>query len=120
MEIQWFEVIQSLLYVIVMVAVPVVVKFIREKNKTEQFAKVLEYARIAVEFAEKYYYAYEGEVKYKHASQWLAERAAEIGIKLTDEEIRGLIESTLKRIEMEFGEAWGNSKKEEIVEDGLA
>lgn len=111
-SIQWFEVLQSLLYIVVMVVAPFVAKYFREKSESEKFNRILEYSRIAVEMAEKYYKEYGGEEKYFYASSWLANRASKIGIKLTDEEIRGLIESTLKHIEIEFGDVWKPKNEE--------
>ncbi|MGM7681591.1 phage holin, LLH family [Cytobacillus sp. Hm23] len=76
--------------------VPFVLTYIKNKNHTEKFNSVLEYAEIAVKFAEQYYDKYSGETKYKHAANWLSERAKQIGIVLSEDEVRGIIEATLK------------------------
>ncbi|WP_214484644.1 phage holin, LLH family [Bacillus sp. SM2101] len=93
--------------------VPFVLTYIKNKNHTEKFNSVLEYAEIAVKFAEQYYDKYSGETKYKHAASWLSERASQIGIKLSEEEVRGIIEATLKNIKMEYEDTW---KEEKVAE----
>ncbi|MDX8362752.1 hypothetical protein [Cytobacillus sp. IB215316] len=56
---------------------------------------MLEYVEIEVKFAE-YYDKCSCETKYKHAANWLSQRASQIGIKLSSEEVRG--KATLKNI----------------------
>ncbi|MGM7685176.1 hypothetical protein ACSVDA_24025 [Cytobacillus sp. Hm23] len=58
----------------------------------------------------QYYDKYSGETKYKHAANWLSQRASQIGLKLSEEEVRG--KATLKNIKMEYEHAW---KKESVA-----
>lgn len=112
MEINWYEIIEMIMYIAVTVGVPFVVKYIKDKNKVEKMDKVLEYAEIAVLFAQQAYEQFSGETRYKHASSYLSNQAAKIGIKLTDEEVRSLIESTLKSVKYRFAEDWDKAKAE--------
>lgn len=66
-------------------------------------------ATIAVQFVEQAYKDYAGEAKLAKASEWLAARAAEHGIKLTADEIQGLIESALRQMKDQFGSTWGKA-----------
>lgn len=111
MDINWFEVIQSILYIVISIGVPVIIKYLKDKNQTEKMNKVLDYAEIAVKFAEQYYYRYSGETKYKHASEWLAIQAGKIGVELTDEEVRGLIESAIRDLSAKWGDKWEVKKE---------
>lgn len=63
-------------------------------------------AEAAVLFVQQVYYAVDGPQKYEYAAEWLADRATEMGLPMTDLEIRGLIESALKLLKAEFGEQW--------------
>lgn len=72
-----------------------------------------ELARYAVLFAQQAYKSAGGQEKYLQASVWLAERLAQANINITDEEIRGLIESALKELKLEFGAAWDEAVAKE-------
>lgn len=76
-----------------------------QKIKTELAAKQ-ELAALAVAFAEQAYKDMRGDEKYQKAAEWLTDRAEELGIKLTSDEIKGLIEATLRAFKDEFGEQW--------------
>ncbi|MDX8365513.1 phage holin, LLH family [Cytobacillus sp. IB215665] len=68
--------------------------------------------KIEVKFAEQYYDKYSGETKYKYAANWLSQRASQIDIILSEEEVRGIIKAKLKNIKMEYEDAW---KKESVA-----
>ena len=63
-------------------------------------------AAMAVRFVEQFYRDLNGTTKYNEAAMWLSERLKELGFKISDEEIRGLIESALRSFKDEFGEQW--------------
>lgn len=65
-------------------------------------------AILAVRFAEQTYKDLHGEDKYNEAAQWLSAQAAEYGIKITDVEIKGLLEAALREVKDRFGEHWAN------------
>lgn len=102
MEINWYELIEHIMFLAVTIVIPFVVKYIKSKNQTENMDKVLEYAEIAVRYAEQFYKDQGGEVKYQEASKWLSNQALKVGIKLSDDEVRGIIEGVLKKIAWEF------------------
>lgn len=65
-----------------------------------------ELAALAVRFVEQVYRDLHGEAKYQKAAEWLAARAAELGLTLTADEVKGLIEAALRAFKDEFGEQW--------------
>ena len=92
------------------------VELVRRKIGVEgmrQISLALEQKRtlalLAVQFVEQVYWDYAGEAKLAKASEWLAARAAEHGIKLTADEIQGLIESALRQMKDQFGTTWGKA-----------
>jgi len=72
----------------------------------QELAAKQELATLAVRFVEQAYKDLHGPAKLQAASEWLAARAAEHGLKLQPDEIRGLIEAALRAIKDEFGEEW--------------
>jgi hypothetical protein len=81
-------------------------------EKLERIQKELEtkqeLAFIAVQFIEQVSIDLKGYEKYIEASYWLEGMLAERGIKTSDEEIRGLIESSLRTFKDTFGEEWAS------------
>lgn len=71
-------------------------------------------AEAAVLFVQQVYYAIDGPQKYECAAEWLAGRASEMGLPITDLEIQGLIESALKLLKTEFGEQWEQADPEPL------
>jgi len=71
-----------------------------------ELATKQELAALAVRFVEQVYRDLRGEEKYQKAAEWLAARAGELGLKITPEEIKGLIEAALRTFKDEFGEEW--------------
>lgn len=84
-------------------------------EKLERIQKELEtkqeLAFIAVRFVEQAFIDLEGYEKYLEASFWLEEMLLARGIKISDEEIRGLIESSLRAFKDSFGEEWAKAEK---------
>jgi LL-H family phage holin len=66
----------------------------------------------AVQFAQQVYWDCGGIGKYNQASKWLSDRLTEKGIKVSQKEIKGLIEAALKGIKDEFGVEWSKVKIE--------
>jgi LL-H family phage holin len=50
----------------------------------------------AVTFVEQVYSELHGEEKYNKAAEWLAEQSSAIGIKLTSDQVKALVESAVK------------------------
>lgn len=78
----------------------------RVKRIQEELATKQELAILAVRFVEQVYKDLHGPDKYQKAAEWLAARAQEHGLKLTANEIKGLIEAALRAIKDEFGNEW--------------
>lgn len=88
-------------------------EFLRRKLGTEKMKRIQEeittkqvLAMLAVRFVEQVYDDLHGPEKYQKAAEWLAARAQEHGIILTADEIKGLIESTLRQLKDSFGNEW--------------
>lgn len=107
----WQFIIESILYIIISVTVPFIVKYLKTKISNDKMKQIVEFSELAVQFAEKSFSHFSGETRYKHASEWLSQRANEIGIKLSDEDIRTLVESALIRMELTFASEWGKKKE---------
>lgn len=106
-------VIENVLIILVTLAAGYAVAYLRKRLGVEGMQKIeaelalkQELASLAVRFVEQVYRDLHGEEKYNQAAQWLAERAGEIGLSVTVEEIKGLIEAALRAFKDEFGEEW--------------
>lgn len=76
------------------------------KKIESELATKQELATLAVRFVEQTYKYLHGEAKYNKAAEWLVAQAARIGLKLTEEEIKGLIEAALRELKDAFGNEW--------------
>lgn len=81
----------------------------RMKQIEAELATKQELAALAVRFVEQVYKDLHGEEKYNKAAEWLAARAREHGLRLTADEIKGLIEAALGAFKDEFGEEWAKA-----------
>lgn len=106
----------DLLAILIPVLAGFIIEFIRrrlgvEKMKRiqEELATKQELAALAVRFVEQVYRDLHGEQKYQKAAEWLAARAGELGLKVTPQEIKGLIEAALRAFKDEFGEEWAKA-----------
>jgi LL-H family phage holin len=112
----------QLLYDVIAILVPVLVGYlvawIQKKLGTEKVQKIAqelqtkqELARIGVQFVQQAYKDLGGPEKYEKAAEWLSDMAMKMGLALTDEEIKALIEAALKELKAEFGETWNDISK---------
>lgn len=74
----------------------------------EELALKKDLALLAVKMAEQVYKDAGGEEKLKQACAWLAKSLTEKGIKISEEEVRTLVEAALRSIKDELGEEWAN------------
>jgi len=106
-----------LLYDIIAELVPILVAYlvawIQKKLGSEKVQKIIyeletkkELARIAVMFVQQAYKDLGGPAKYEKAAAWLSDMSEYMGLDLTPEEIKALIEAALKELKAELGEAW--------------
>ncbi len=80
-----------------------VIKQYIDKSKLEQKKELV---AIAIRFVEQVYKSYNGEQKYNEAVKWLTVQFEKAGLKYTDEEMKALVESTLKQFKEEFAKQW--------------
>ena len=77
-------------------------EYIRRKIGTERIKRIqaelatkTALTTAAVTFAEQAYKDLDGEAKYEAALEWLTDQALSVGLKITVDEARGLIESAV-------------------------
>ena len=106
----------DLLLLLATVAAGLLVAWLKKRLGVEGVNKVnaelqakQELATLAVRFVEQAYQDLHGEDKYQKAAEWVSTRAGELGLKVTAEEIRGLIEAALRAFKDEFGEEWAKT-----------
>jgi LL-H family phage holin len=106
------------LSILIPALVAILVEFLRRKLGLEKIRKIeaellakKELAQLAVKMAEEMYKAGHGPEKFKEATKWLAEELQKKGIKVTDTEIEGLINSALREIKDQLGQEWVNWNK---------
>lgn len=87
-------------------AIPVVAGFVAMVLKKHGVLKTLEskqkYAKLAVQFAQEVYKDEDGATKYKHASNWLSSQLKAVGIKVSGDEIRGLVQAAYNEFKKDF------------------
>ncbi len=110
--------ISQVAYDVLAVLLPVVAlalaEWIRRLIGNERLARIKqeleakqELAGIAVSFVQQVYKDLDGNDKLLKAIFWLEEMLGDRGIKFSEEELRGLIESSLRAFKDVFGEEWG-------------
>lgn len=107
------QVLYDVLVLLATVAAGYAVAWLRKNLGVEGMRKVevelaakQELASLAVRFVEQAYRNLHGEDKYQKAAEWLAARAGELGMTMTPDEIKGLIEAALRAFKDRFGEQW--------------
>lgn len=108
----------NLIYIMAALMAAFFVGFLKQKFGTEKLKKFQselelkqDLAILAVKFAEQAYRDLKGQQKYDHAAAWLASRASFLDLKITEDEIKGLIEAALRSLKDEFGEEWAEAVK---------
>jgi len=111
-------VVENVLIILVTLAAGFVVAYLRKRLGVEGMQKIeaelalkQELAALAVRFVEQAFRDLKGKDKYDQAAQWLSGRAGEIGLSVTAEEVKGLIEAALRAFKDEFGEEWAKQKE---------
>ena len=116
------DAIMQLLLDIIAVLVPILVGYtiawLKKRIGTEKMEALVrelatkrELARVAVLFVQQAYKDLGGPEKYEKAAEWLSDTAQKMGIQLSEDEIKGLIEAALKELKAELGEAWEDFKQ---------
>lgn len=65
-----------------------------------------EYADRAVRFVEQVFTDIKGTAKYDEAVKWFVARMAQYRIKVSEEEIKGLLEASLRKMKEEYSKQW--------------
>lgn len=81
------------------------IRKIQEELKAKQQLAIL-----TVKFVEQAYKDLHGEEKYNQAAEWLSARIQELGLHITQDEVKGLIEAALRMVKDELGEEWAIKK----------
>ncbi|MGI6226693.1 MAG: phage holin [Peptococcales bacterium] len=109
----WVEIFVSLVKVLAPILMGLIMAWFQKrlgvekmKHIQEQITAKQQLAEIAVRFVEQVYVDLHGEEKYTKAAEYLSTQAAKIGLTMDAEEVKALIESTLKTLKDEFGDAW--------------
>jgi len=116
------DAILRVLYDIIAVLVPILVAYlvawIQKRLGSEKVQKIIyeletkkELARIAVMFVQQAYKDLGGPEKYEKAAEWLSDMSEYMGLDLTPDEVKALIEAVLKELKAELGEAWEDFKQ---------
>lgn len=94
--------VNAMVYLIPILA-GLLVEYVRRKIGNERITKIQgelatkkELADTAVKFAQQVYWELDGPKRFAEATTWLSEQAGKLGLKMTDSEIKGLIESAVK------------------------
>ena len=113
MEDKLLQLAYDLLAILIPALAALAVEYLRRRLGTEKVKRIQEelatkkeLATLAVRFVEQVYKDLHGPDKYQKAAEWLAARAQEHGLKLTAEEIKGLIEAALRQLKDAFGNEW--------------
>jgi len=123
-----YNLVNNVLVLLAMLAATYVIAWLQKRLGVEKMQQIeselatkKELAALAVRFVEQVYKDLHGEQKYQKAAEWLAARAGELGLRVTPEEIKGLIEAALRAFKDEFGEEWAKrveSGKREAMPPG--
>lgn len=113
MEDKLVQLAYDLLAILIPTLAALAVEYLRRRLGTEKVKRIQEelatkqeLATLAVRFVEQVYKDLHGPDKYQKAAEWLAARAQEHGLKLTADEIKGLIEAALRQLKDAFGNEW--------------
>jgi len=105
----------DILAILITVAVALLIGWLKKKLGIEGIKKVQEeltakqeLALLAVKAVEQLWGGVlHGDEKVQKATEFISEQAAKVGLAISPEEIRTLIEWAVRTLKDEFGEAWG-------------
>lgn len=102
MSSELVQVLMAILLVLVNTFVPIIGlalrKWLIRKSWIEELLLKEEWVESAVYFAEQTYGHLKGPQQYEKAVEWLSKRAIEKGVKITPDEIKGLIEAAVLKM----------------------
>lgn len=107
------SVIAQLLLFVLTVMVTMAIELIRRKIGVEGMKKIDQelsnkqsLASTAVQYVQQAYSDLDGAKKYDQAATWLSTQANAVGLKMTSDEIKGLIEASLRELKDNFRDEW--------------
>lgn len=110
----------TLLTVLIPALAAIAVELLRRKVGVEKMIAIQEELNakqemglMAVRFAQQAYKDYDGAKRYGIAAKFLSSQARARGLKLSEQEIRFIIESSLRMLKDNFVEAWTQATAEE-------
>lgn len=114
MEDLVLRLVYDVLTILITVAVAMLIGWLKKKMGVEGLKKVQEeltakqeLALLAVKAVEQLWGGVlHGEEKVKKATEIISQQATKIGLKISPEEIRTLIEWAVRTMKVEFGEVW--------------
>lgn len=111
--------VQEILMILVTAGVAFFVAFLKKKLGVEKIKKLQQESEFikqivlaGVQYAEQRYKSGE---KLDKAAEWITARLNERGIKISQEEVEGLIEATLRQLKDQFGEEWSKVTKDNKI-----
>ena len=107
---------ENLLGIGVVAFVVFVIQFANKKFSLEQRDIIEMIVRDGILYVQQVYEHLDGSQKYDKAVEAIQQMLAERNINVSEDSIRFLVESTLKKLKAEFGEQWKSEPKEEIQE----
>lgn len=96
------QIINGLLGTLVSIGVGYAILFLKRSIALKELTAKKSLVQSAVLFAEQTYKYLDGEGKFAQAESWLIDRVVNLGIKVDKEEIKGLIDSTVKKMKEEI------------------
>lgn len=89
------------------VAIGFFIAFIKRRTTKEQREIIESVFKDSVLFAQQVYGKLDGDAKFEKAKERALKMLEDKKIKLNEEQVQTIIESTLKTLKKEFGEEWG-------------
>jgi len=115
MENQLVNIMVNILAILIPALIAIAIELLRRKLGLESLKKVdaelktkQEFAMLAIKFVEQAYSELHGEKKANEAIKWMSDRLKENNINVSENEVKGLLESALRITKDSLGENWVN------------
>ena len=106
MQEMLFSLLAEAAYLIAVLAIYFVIQFLRRRISSEDMMVVRDIVEDGVLFVQQIYGHLDGEHKYWKAVEAISEALRKKGIKISEEELQILIEATIQRLKVEWGDLW--------------
>lgn len=107
------ELIINIIYLLILIIGTLFVAFLKKIVGTEKLKNIKELAEVkewyikhAVLFVQQVYKDLDGDEKFNIAFSWVINLFEENSISISEDELKGMIESSLKELKKIYGEAW--------------